>query len=160
MSGVSWITVTAGASRSGSGSVTYSVTPSPSTSQRIGTLTIAGQVLIVTQAANTCSYTITPGNRVLDGAGATGTIAVSTSSGCTWLATTNQTWLSVSGTGTASGSVSYTVQPNTTGTLADWCHQHRHADLHDQPGHDDHDAARCTRRSRASSRWVGGNRRL
>ena len=116
VSGVPWITTTAGAAKSGSGSVSYSVTPSPSTSQRVGTLTIAGQVVIVTQAANTCSYTITPGNRVLEGAHATGTITVTTASGCAWLATTNQTWVSVSGAGTASGSVSYTVQPNTTGT--------------------------------------------
>jgi hypothetical protein len=69
----------------------------------------------VTQSANTCTYTLTPASRTLTGAGGSGTITVGTSSGCAWAASTNQSWITVSGNGTASGSASYTVQPNTTG---------------------------------------------
>jgi hypothetical protein len=69
----------------------------------------------VTQAANTCSYTLTPGSRSIGAEGGTGTITVGTGSGCPWSATTSQGWITVSGNGTSSGSVSYTVAPNTGG---------------------------------------------
>ena len=59
---------------------------------------------------------MTPASRTHTGAGGSGTITVGTASGCAWQATTTQSWISVSGNGTASGSVSYTVQPNTTGS--------------------------------------------
>ena len=39
--------------------------------------------------------------------------------GCPWTATTNRSWISVSGTGTAAGSASYTVSPNTSGASRD-----------------------------------------
>ena len=51
-SGVSWITVTAGASGSGKGVVKYSVTANGSTSSRMGTLSIGGFTFTVTQAAS------------------------------------------------------------------------------------------------------------
>ena len=50
-SNASWITVTSGASGAGNGTVGYSVASNPNTTQRIGTLTIAGQTFTVTQAA-------------------------------------------------------------------------------------------------------------
>jgi hypothetical protein len=78
-------------------------------------MTIAGRAFIVSQVANTCSYTLMPATRTLTGAGGTGTVTVATASGCLWTATTTQSWISVSGSGTASGSAAYTVQPNTTG---------------------------------------------
>ncbi len=112
----SWITVTSGAEGTTSGQVNFTVAPSTATSQRLGSLTIAGRTFAVTQAGNTCSYVLTPANRTIGGEGGTGSITVGTSSGCPWTATTNQTWISVSGTGTASGSVSYTVSANATGT--------------------------------------------
>jgi hypothetical protein len=115
-SNASWINITAGGSGSGAGSTTFTVAPSTSTAQRSGSLTIAGRQFMVTQSPNTCTYTLTPASRTLTGTGGSGTITVGTSSGCTWAASTNQSWITVSGTGTASGSASYTVQPNTTGT--------------------------------------------
>ena len=112
----SWITVTSGAEGTTSGEVNFTVAPSTATSQRLGSLTIAGRSFAVTQAGNTCSYVLTPANRTIGGEGGTGSITVGTASGCPWTATTNQSWISVSGTGTASGSVSYTVSANSTGT--------------------------------------------
>ena len=111
-----WITVTSGAEGTTSGQVNFTVAPSAATSQRLGSLTIAGRTFAVTQAANTCSYVLTPANRTIGGEGGTGSITVGTASGCPWTATTNQSWISVSGTGTASGSASYTVSANATGT--------------------------------------------
>ena len=114
-SSAAWITVTTGATGSGAGTATFTIAPSTSTTQRTGSLMIAGRLFTVTQSANTCTYTLTPASRTHIGAGGSGTITVGTSSGCAWQATTTQAWISVSGNGTASGSVSYTVQPNTTG---------------------------------------------
>jgi Viral BACON domain/Putative binding domain, N-terminal len=122
-SNAAWITVTAGANGSGNGSATFTVAPNTTSSPRTGTLTIAGRTFTATQAANPCSHLLTPASRTIAGAGGTGTITVGTSSGCAWTASTTQTWIAVSGSGTASGSASYTVQPNggagsRTGTIS------------------------------------------
>jgi hypothetical protein len=77
---------------------------------------IAGRLFTVTQSANTCTYTLNPTSRTHTWTAGSGTITVGTSSGCAWQATTTQAWISVSGNGTASGSVSYNVQANTTGS--------------------------------------------
>ena len=115
-SDTSWITVTSGAQGTTSGQVTFAVAPSTATSQRLGSLTIAGRTFAVTQVGNTCSYVLTPPNQTIGGQSGTGSISVGTASGCPWTATTSQSWISVSGTGTASGTASYTVSANTTGT--------------------------------------------
>ena len=115
-SNTSWITVTSGAQGTTSGQVNFTVAPSTATSQRLGSLTIATRPFAVTQVGNTCSYVLTPANRTIGGEGGTGSITVGTASGCPWTATTSQSWISVSGTGTSSGSASYTVSANTTGT--------------------------------------------
>jgi hypothetical protein len=111
----SWITLTSGEDGSGNGTVNFTVAPNTATSPRLGTILIAGRTLAVTQAANSCTYVLTPTNRTIGGEGGTGTITVGTASGCSWIAASSQSWISVSGSGTASGSVSYTVSANTTG---------------------------------------------
>ena len=77
---------------------------------------IAGRTFTVTQAANTCSYTLSPASISLGATGGSGNIGVTTGSACTWAASTTQTWITVSGTGTTSGTATYTVQPNTGGS--------------------------------------------
>ena len=115
-SGAAWLTVTAGASGSGPGTVSYSVAQNTSTAARTGTMTIAGQTFTVTQAgAAACSYTIAPTSRSSPAAGETATVAVSTTSLCTWSTTSSAAWLKVSAgmTGTGSGNVSIVVAANT-----------------------------------------------
>jgi hypothetical protein len=91
---------------------------------RSGTLTIAGQPFTVSQAAGTCVYAITPTSASLgSGAGAGPTVAVTTTAGCAWTATSQASWIAVtpgqSGTGT--GSVTFRVTANSgnrrTGTM-------------------------------------------
>jgi Zn-dependent metalloprotease len=53
VSNAAFITITAGASGTGSGTVTYSVAANTATTSRTGTLTIAGQTFTVTQAGTT-----------------------------------------------------------------------------------------------------------
>src|SRR5581483_3807898 len=51
-SNASWLAVTSGSSGNGSGSVGYSISANTTSSARVGTLTIAGKTLTVTQAAS------------------------------------------------------------------------------------------------------------
>ena len=64
-----------------------------------------------------CSYTIDPTTASFPDTGGTGAVAVSTQSGCTWSATSNVDWVTVTsgGSGTGSGTVSYTVGVNSGG---------------------------------------------
>lgn len=64
-----------------------------------------------------CSYTIDPTTASFPDTGGTGAVAVSTQSGCTWSATSNVDWVTVTsgGSGTGSGTVNYTVDANSGG---------------------------------------------
>ena len=57
-SNAAWVTVTSGSSGTGSGTVGYSVTANSGTAERTGTLTIAGQSFMVTQAGTSSVSTI------------------------------------------------------------------------------------------------------
>lgn len=65
----------------------------------------------------TGSVTLTAAQPVIPAAGGVAAIAVTATSGCRWVTTSNVPWARVTGTvtGTASASVSVTVDPNTTG---------------------------------------------
>ncbi len=118
-SDVPWITVTTGATGTGSGSVTFSVAANAG-SGRTGTLAIAGQTFVVTQAGVvSCSYTISPTSQnVAIAGGPAPPVTVTTASGCAWTAISHVSWVSVTAgaTSTGSGSVVYQVSPNTGGT--------------------------------------------
>jgi uncharacterized protein (TIGR03437 family) len=57
-SNFNFITITSGSSGNGNGTVFYSINPNISTSQRTGTLTIAGQAFTVTQAGSPTARTV------------------------------------------------------------------------------------------------------
>ncbi|MES2140027.1 MAG: BACON domain-containing carbohydrate-binding protein [Bacteroidota bacterium] len=120
-----WITVTTGSTGSGNGTVTYSITANTGTTQRIGTITIAGQIHTVTQAGTTpCSFTISPLTLSYASSGGLGSVNVTAAVGCTWTATSNNPWITITSgsTGSGNGAVNYTVAANTgttqlTGTI-------------------------------------------
>lgn len=110
-----WITVTAGASGTGSGTVTVAVGPNPSPTVRTGTLTVAGQTVAVTEAAQpACTVTLSPESVALGEAPASGTLSVASPSYCQWSAVSTATWLTVtSGSpGAGNGSIGYAVSEN------------------------------------------------
>jgi Putative binding domain, N-terminal len=113
VSGGSWVTVTSGASGSGSGSTGFSVAANTATTARSVTVTIAGKTFTVNQAAAACSYTVTPASVTAAAAGSSGAIGVTTQSGCAWSGTSPVGWITLNGTGPGSGNVSYTVAVNT-----------------------------------------------
>jgi len=114
VSNASWITVASGQSRTGTGQVVFSVAANDqSTSTRIGTLTIAGRTLTVTQAG--CAYTLSPTSRAVPVGGIPSAVAaVSTSSSCSWTAESHDPWITVtSGAArTGNGQVVFRVTSN------------------------------------------------
>ena len=122
----SWITITSGTSGSGNGAVGFSVTANTG-GARTGTLTVAGETVTVNQAAASssgCAFTVTPTSEsVAAAAGGGSPVNVSAASGCTWTATSNASWISITSgaSGSGDGSVGYSVTANTgaarSGTL-------------------------------------------
>ena len=123
-----WITITSGAAGIGNGSVGFTVAANTG-AERTGTIAIAGQAFMVTQAAAPppppppCTYSIDPTSASLVAAGGTGSVAVTAGTACAWTATTTEPWVTITSgaAGTGSGSVGFTVAANTgaarTGTI-------------------------------------------
>jgi hypothetical protein len=90
------------------------VAANTSTNSRTGTLTIAGHTFTVGQAGIACKFVISPLSRVHGPGEETGTVSVTTDTGCSWAATSNAIWIAIEypGGGVGSGSVSYSVSAN------------------------------------------------
>jgi hypothetical protein len=119
-----WLTVTSGASGSGTATASYTVAVNTLTPSRFGTLTVAGQSVTVTQNGAACSFTVSPTSPSIGRSGGASSVTVTTTSGCAWTATSNASWLTVTSGASGSGSatVSYaaaanTATPTRTGTL-------------------------------------------
>jgi hypothetical protein len=117
----SWISITSDTNGTGSGTVRFSV-GSNSGPARSATLRIAGRTFTVTQAA-TCSFAIAPRNQSIATGGGTGTVAVNAANGCSWNATVNANWLTITSatSGSGNGSITFSAAPNSgparSGTL-------------------------------------------
>jgi hypothetical protein len=109
-----WITITSSASASGSGTVSYMVDANPNPMERTGVVLIGDQLLTLRQRAVVCAYDITPTTRVHGFGDTTGTVIVSTSSGCSWTVINTNTWITIlsSTEGMGFGSVGYKVAFN------------------------------------------------
>ena len=111
--GLSWVSITSGASGSGNGTVSLSVSANTTGSSRSDTITVAGQSVSLTLTGG-CAYTVSPTSISMFSAGGTGTISVTAASGCTWTAVDDSSWIVLT-TGTAgngNGTVTYTVGVN------------------------------------------------
>ncbi|MEW6127725.1 MAG: BACON domain-containing carbohydrate-binding protein [Acidobacteriota bacterium] len=116
VSNAAWITITSGASGSGSGAVNYTVASNAGNPSRSGTLTIAGRTFTVNQdgASGGCTYTLSPTTATYTASGGAGNFSVTTTAGCNWTAVSNDSWLTITSgsSGTGSGAVNYTVAVN------------------------------------------------
>ncbi len=107
-----YISVVSGQSGAGNGTVTLSFAPNGSVEGLAPTVQVGNAPATTLRQASGCAYSVTPAS-IGDGGG-NGTMAVTSSlAACTWKATSDASWLSVSGNGTGSGSITYEVQPNT-----------------------------------------------
>jgi Viral BACON domain/Putative binding domain, N-terminal len=87
-------------------------------------MSIAGQTFSVSQASG-CAFQINPTSQSIAAAGGAGTsIAVTTTSGCTWTSSTTDAWLTInsgtpgSGNGTVAFTIASTTGPARTGSLS------------------------------------------
>jgi predicted extracellular nuclease len=116
-----WIIITSASSATGNAKITFEVKENMSDVPRTGTLTVAGQAFTVVQdgAAVACSYSISPTSQSFKTPGAGGgTINVTATGGCGWLATSNTSWITITSgsSGVGNGTVNYTVAVNPGGT--------------------------------------------
>jgi hypothetical protein len=82
---------------------------------RMGTATIAGRTFTVNQAAAPpCTYAISPTHATLSASAGSDSVTVTTTSACTWTATSQDSWISITdgSSGTGSGTVTYDVTAN------------------------------------------------
>jgi WD40 repeat protein len=115
----SWIILgTGNGTGTGSATLTYWVNASDTTATRSGTITAAGQTFTITQTGITCSYSISPANRSFTSDGGSAYINLAASDACSWSATSNASWITVTsgGSGSGWGTIYYSVTANTSGT--------------------------------------------
>jgi hypothetical protein len=115
-SGAPWIEVLSPLNVTNSGTVTYRVLANPAGLPRTGTVSVAGLTFTVAQAAAPCTFSLGATTAGFTYLAATGTVSVTTLTGCTWTATSLAPWISVltAGTMTGSGTATYAVEANPT----------------------------------------------
>ncbi|MEO8134513.1 MAG: BACON domain-containing carbohydrate-binding protein [Betaproteobacteria bacterium] len=110
---VPWLTasVTGGA---GNGIVTLTPQANPSSASRSGTVIIAGQPVVITQAGVPCSYVVSPPSFAFGANAQTIQATVSAAAGCAWNAQSSVPWLAVApAVGSGSGTLTLTLAANT-----------------------------------------------
>jgi hypothetical protein len=107
-----WIAVVGGASGLGNGTVTLNIAPTNGPA-RSGNVTIAGIDFVVQQSSG-CQYGYDPNGGSIGASGGSLMVTITTSATCPWTFTTPENWITFTSptTGSGSGSVSYTVAPN------------------------------------------------
>ena len=123
-----WVRLTSGTTGTGSGSVAYTIGSNAGTTTRSASIVVASQTVKVTQPATAlvppCSVTVSPRDVTFPASGAnSSSISVTAASLCEWSASSDSSWISLTGrtTGTSNGTVTFSVASNTgaarTGTL-------------------------------------------
>ena len=110
-----WISIVSGAVGSANGSVVY-VASTNLGARRSGTIIAADRSVVIDQAAAPCDYSIAPTTQNIGGSGGAGTpVNVTTRSDCTWTASSDASWLSITSgaSGSGNGSVQFTAAANT-----------------------------------------------
>lgn len=116
-SSASWLSISSGASGSGQGSVAYTVAANAGTDSRSATLTVGGQTHTVSQQGKTptaCSFDISPDRADVPTEETRSTFSVSAPAGCSWTASSDSSWLTITGgtPGNGDGTVSFQASAN------------------------------------------------
>lgn len=114
-----WITLTT-SSGSGAGNVVYNIAANAGIG-RNSTITVNGIAFFtVTQQGTSCSYLLQPISESFGALGGSDIFQVVTQNACSWTAVSNNNWITVTSgaSGTASGTVGFTVASNTGSALA------------------------------------------
>jgi hypothetical protein len=93
--------------------------PSGATTGRIRVTTPAGTAVSSSNfVVNSCSYSISPELQTFNVNGGSDSVAITTTAGCGWTATSHASWIVVTsgGAGSGNGAVEYTLYANGTGS--------------------------------------------
>lgn len=114
-SSAGWITDLSPASGQGSAQVSYRAAANPSPSARSGEIVVNEGRIQVVQDAAPCVFDVRPGNLAISPAGGTIAAGVSAVNGCTWSASVNVPWITVTAgaRGNGDGSATFSVAANT-----------------------------------------------
>jgi len=115
VSRASWITITSGLSGTGSRTVTFKVAANTTATARTGAIALGTATFTVSQPAPACSYGISLGAVKKGATGYTGSVRVTAGATCSWTASSNAPWLTVTAgaSGTGAGTVLYLAAYNT-----------------------------------------------
>jgi Viral BACON domain/Putative binding domain, N-terminal len=110
---VDWITILGPPAGTGPGTVSYAVQPNQGAA-RTGTAQIAGQTFTVNQLPLVCTFSISPTSVSMPRTGGTGTVVITTQSGCMWTAQPLVDWIAITNVSAGAGknSVTYSVAEN------------------------------------------------
>jgi len=113
----SWVTLTSTGSGSGSGAVSYSVQQNAGAARNVQLSIAGGQTHTINQDAQACTFTLSSSSESFGASGGAGSVGVTAAAGCNWTVTGLPGWVTLtsSSSGIGSGTVSYSVQPNTGG---------------------------------------------
>ena len=114
-SSAAWLHFASATSGTGSATLSYSVAPNPDPAPRSATIQINGQTLTVNQAAALTAVIVNPASFSLDERG--GTRAAGLTSSGSWVAVSQDPWLTLVPpvTGFGNGTVTFAAEPNLTG---------------------------------------------
>jgi hypothetical protein len=115
--GAAWVTITNGASGTGSGQVQYSVGSQADVDARAATVTAAGEAHAIVQkgrADASCAIVLAPASDRMDAAGGESHFAVVGPAGCGWSASSTAPWLTIvaGGSGSGNGDIRYRGESN------------------------------------------------
>jgi hypothetical protein len=112
-----FITIISGTNGVGKGRVRYTVPGNTNTIPISGSMTIAGQVVTINQAAGGCTNKLSPATAKFKAAGGSKTVRIRTKyPDCAWSAVSDDPFITITAAtnGVGKGIVSYTVAPNTS----------------------------------------------
>jgi uncharacterized protein (TIGR03437 family) len=108
----SWIHISLYSATQGDGFIIWHADKNQTALGRTGAIQIAGQNVIITQGAASCSYTFSPPSATIAPEGGAASLGITAT--CGWAAITQDNWITIAkpDTGTANGTLSYTVGTN------------------------------------------------
>lgn len=120
LSSAPWLRIVSPGFGEGSGVIQFSVEANVGP-ERTATITVRDSVFTLTQAATvapSCTYAISPTSQTVPAAGGSGSVSVTTASGCAWTASSRVSWITITSgaSGTGNGSVAFSVAANPGGT--------------------------------------------
>jgi uncharacterized repeat protein (TIGR03803 family) len=112
-----FITITSGSSGTGNGTVRFTIPGNTNNTSLLGTMTIAGLTVTISQVPGGCSFALSPKDEKVKDTGGKGTVKVAPNfTDCDWTAVSNDGFITVTAgaSGAGKGTVSYIVATNAT----------------------------------------------